>query len=95
MKTIPTENDVDRTPDAGAVPKTLCANWTRGCNGVTDGPDADGLTLCEECGARSALEMSRSLEEAGQFAEASVWRREADALQDQALRASGRIERRP
>ena len=84
MKTIPTEIDVDRTPDAGADPKTLCANWRRGCNGVTDGPDADGLTLCEECGARSALEMSRSLEEAGQFAEAAVWRREADALREEA-----------
>jgi hypothetical protein len=81
---IPTTTEVDRTPDAGAVPKTLCANWTRGCNGVTDGPQDGLLTLCDECQARASVEMSWSLDEAGQFAEADVWRREADALREEA-----------
>ena len=29
---------------------TLCANWKRGCNGVTEGADTTGrLTYCDDC----------------------------------------------
>lgn len=46
----PTAAEVDATSEAGANPKTLCANWRKGCNGVTDGPTADGkLSLCDDC----------------------------------------------
>lgn len=30
--------------------ETLCENYLRGCNGVTDGTDEKGnLTLCDDC----------------------------------------------
>jgi hypothetical protein len=48
-ETIPTRAEVDTTGEAGANPRHLCANWRRGCNGVTDGPIGDRLTLCDAC----------------------------------------------
>ena len=49
---VPTAKEVDETTESGANPNTLCANWRRGCNGVTDGADTRGkLTYCDECRA--------------------------------------------
>jgi hypothetical protein len=47
---IPTRAQVDAVPSAyGSNPNTLCANWRKGCNGVTDGPVWGRLTLCNNC----------------------------------------------
>lgn len=57
MKTlplIPNQADVDQSTESGAAPETLCANWRRGCNGVTDGPQDGHLTLCDDCASPSA-----------------------------------------
>lgn len=35
-------------------PETLCANWRRGCNGVTDGAIGGRLTLCDDCAQAKA-----------------------------------------
>ena len=48
-KTSPTVQEVDASAEAGAEPATLCANWKRGCNGVTDGSENGRLTLCDYC----------------------------------------------
>ena len=40
---VPTDAD-DESPE------TLCANWRRGCNGITAGASPDGrLTHCDDC----------------------------------------------
>lgn len=49
MPLIPSVEEVDNSPEAGANPQTLCANWRRGCNGVTHGPRHGRLTLCDDC----------------------------------------------
>jgi hypothetical protein len=36
-------------------PETLCANFRRGCNAVTDGPIEGRLTYCEECASHRLL----------------------------------------
>ena len=46
---VPTQSEVDATHAAGAEPATLCINWRRGCNGVTDGAINGELRLCESC----------------------------------------------
>jgi hypothetical protein len=49
---IPTPAELAGTCADGANPETLCGNWRRGCNAVTDGPTLDGrLSLCDECEA--------------------------------------------
>jgi hypothetical protein len=44
-----TPPNLDNTPPGVEDPDTLCANWERGCNGVTDGAVDGHLTLCDEC----------------------------------------------
>ncbi len=47
---VPTQKEVDSNAHShGAVPETLCANYTVGCNGVTDGPIKGRLSLCDNC----------------------------------------------
>jgi hypothetical protein len=46
---IPTRAEVDAAGQSDADPRRLCANWRKGCNGVTDGPAGDRLTLCDDC----------------------------------------------
>jgi hypothetical protein len=57
MKTlpfIPKQAEVDASSSSeGATPETLCANWKRGCNGVTDGPKNGRLTYCDYCADES------------------------------------------
>ena len=48
---IPTEEQLSKSGDYGADPETLCANFKRGCNGVTNGAVNGRLTLCSDCAA--------------------------------------------
>jgi len=47
---VPTQAEVDAKPHvAGSNPEQLCANWRKGCNGVTDGQVDGKLTFCDDC----------------------------------------------
>jgi hypothetical protein len=46
---VPSQDEVDKSSEAGANPETLCAHWREGCNGVTDGPYKGRLALCDDC----------------------------------------------
>lgn len=52
---MPTVRDIDNSPEVGADPEFLCANWRKGCNGVTNGPEGGYLTLCDDCASTFAV----------------------------------------
>ena len=52
---VPSTQTLDASHAAGANAQTLCANWRRGCNGVTDKAANGRLTLCDDCTAEAQL----------------------------------------
>jgi len=47
--TVPSAEALDAANEGDADPDTLCANWRKGCNGVTTGAVDGHLIECDAC----------------------------------------------